>query len=90
MRDTAGNLVRPITRLTSDTAGDDDGFYDPALAGLSGNRVLVACQRSGNYGDIYYGVMDSVGTIVKELTNLVEDGIKQWDWGPDADPVVRR
>ena len=84
VRDTAGNQVRPITRLTSDTAGNDDGFYGPALAGLVGDRVLVACQRGGNYGDIYYAVLDSNGTVVKELTNLVEDGANPWDWGPDA------
>jgi hypothetical protein len=84
VRDTAGNQVRPITRLTSDTAGDEDRFAGPTLSGLTGQRVLVAYQRGGNYGDIYFAVLDSSGAVVKAPANLIEDGSDQWDWGPDA------
>lgn len=84
VRDTGGSQVRPVTRLTSDTPGNEDGYTGPTMTNLSGNRILIACQRSGNVGDIYYTVLNSGGAVVKEWTNLVEDGANQWDWGPDA------
>lgn len=84
VRNTSGAEIKPITRFTFDTPNYDDAHYGPNLATLSGNRALLSWQRSGNYRDVYYAVLDSGGNVVKAATNLVGDGTKQWDWGPDA------
>jgi hypothetical protein len=84
VRDSAGNVVRPISRFTNDTPGWDDSYYSPTLARLWNNRTLMAFTRGGNYSDIYYAVFDGYGNVVKTITDLSDDGLTLGDWGPDA------
>lgn len=79
-----GGVVKPETRLTNDTPGDDDNFYAPALAALSGRQAFLAFERGGRYSDIYAVVLNSSGIVVAPRTNLSRDGEDRWDWGPDA------
>jgi hypothetical protein len=83
VRDSNGNEIRAITKFTNDTPGWNEGYYNPNLTTLSGNRTLLTWQR-GSDGDIYYAVLDSSGNTVKAETNLVGDGTSQWDSRPDA------
>jgi hypothetical protein len=78
IRSTDGTMVRPITRFTFDTPGWYEGYYDPSLTQLSGNRVLFVWYRESD-GSIYYAVMDSAGDSVKAATST-----GTWGWGPDA------
>jgi hypothetical protein len=85
VRDSNGGEVKAITKFTNDTAGWDDGYFGPTVTRLSGNRALLAFQRAGNYGDIYFAILDSGGNGVQGMTNLSSDGTSVWDWGwPDA------
>lgn len=84
VRDTSGNAVRSITRLTFDTIGSSsEGYYWPNLTTLSGNRVLLTWER-GSEADIYYAVLNSAGDIVKNKTNLTNDGYSSYDYVSDA------
>jgi hypothetical protein len=86
IRDTNGNEVKGITQFTNDTTGTTyDGYWAANLTTLTGNRALLSWARSSN-GDIYYAVLDSVGNLVKEKTNLVNDGSSSnpYDRNPDA------
>ena len=78
IRDTSGGGVKPVTRFTSDTPGWDEGYYDPNLAQLSGDRVLFVWNRESD-DNIYYAVLDSAGNTVKAQTSTGADG-----WDPDA------
>jgi len=78
IRDTGGGVVKPVTQFTSDTPGWDEGYSDPNLAQLSGNRVLFVWYRDGD-DSIYYAVLDSAGNTVKAKTPT-----GAWGWGPDA------
>ena len=80
IRDTGGGVVKPVTQFTSDTPGYDEGYYYPNLAQLTSNRVLFVWYRDSN-GDIYYAVLDSVGSAVKGATNL---STGYGGWLPDA------
>jgi hypothetical protein len=80
VRDTGGGDVKPVTQFTNDTPGWDQGYYSPALTGLSGNRVLMAWgQTVNNQGAIAYAVLDSGGTVIKSPATINMDG-----WGVDA------
>jgi hypothetical protein len=83
VRDSAGNEVFPITRFTADTPGYDESYYNPNVARLGNNRVLLTYDRSSD-GDIYYAVLDSSGGVVQPATNLVGDGTANYDWLSDA------
>ncbi len=81
----AGGVVRSPTRLTDAAAGANRSFFYPALARLSGNRVLLA--YSGyvyppGRTDIYYVVLGSDGAIQRGITNLTNDSAS--DSRPDA------
>ena len=78
-----GGEIRPVTRFTADTPGWDEGYYDPNLAALRGERVLLTWDR-GSDGDIYYAVLNSVGDVIYPATNLTNDGTEWWDWASDA------
>ncbi len=52
---TDATQVRSTTRFTSDL-GQSDGHWDPNLAALSGNRVLLSWTRASPYSDIHYAV----------------------------------
>ncbi|MFV2044293.1 MAG: hypothetical protein ACC700_13810 [Anaerolineales bacterium] len=82
VRDSQGNDVKPVTKLTNDTPGWDDGYNDTTVTSLSGSHALLAFTRSD--GDIYYSVVDSSGIILKAMTNLSGDGSLDWDFSPDA------
>jgi hypothetical protein len=82
--DTGGSEVKGITQFTNDTTGSSwEGYYDPNLTGLTGNRALMTWYRGSN-GDIYYAVLDSAGNVIKDKTNLSGNGSSSWDWSPDA------
>lgn len=84
MLDTAGNVVRPSTKFTNDTTGAIyEGYYEPNLVALSGNRALLTWYRDSN-DDIYYAVFDSSGATVKAQTNLSNDGYTYFERLPDA------
>jgi len=84
VRDTSGGEVRGITQLTNDTHSYNDAHYYPNLAALSNNRAILSWTRGGDYGDIYYAVLNSSGNAAKGITNLSGDGAGQWDWSSDA------
>jgi hypothetical protein len=84
VRDSDGAEVRPITQWTFAPVGNYYGGYgQPNLARLSGSRVLLTW-RNETEGDIYFGVLNSDGSVVKDATNLSTDGLAWADWGPDA------
>ncbi len=78
IRDTNGGIIRPITQLTADTPGYDEGYQHPNLTRLSGNRVLFVWYRNSDYYT-YYTVLDSAGNPVKEATSTGSYG-----WRSDA------
>jgi len=82
IRDTDGGVVKPVTQFTFDTPGWDEGYYDPNLARLRGNRVLFVWHR-GSDDDIYYAVLNSAGNTVKGATNLSTGTGTGW-WNSDA------
>jgi len=84
IRDTGGGVIRGITRLTNDTPGDS-GYYAPAIASLSSNRVFLSwVRRLSGDDDIYYAVLESSGLLAKSITNLSEDEtVVDW-WNYDA------
>jgi hypothetical protein len=69
VRNTHGDLVRGITQFTNDTAGWEDGYINPNLTALTGNRLLITWSRLGK---VNYAVFDSAGNIVKDKTSLVD------------------
>ncbi len=78
-----GSAVRGITKLTSDTAGWDEGYSSPALVSEASGEVVCLWQRQSD-GDVYYALLDATGTIVKPATNLVADTQRRVDYSPDA------
>jgi hypothetical protein len=83
VRDSSGAEILAITKFTNDTPGYNEGFYYPTLTALAGNRALLAWERRSDY-DIYYAVLSSSGSVVKDKTNLSKDKGKSYDWRPDA------
>lgn len=83
VRDTNGNQVRAITQFTYDAADYYEGYFDPNLTSLTGNRALLTWSRDSD-GDIYFAVLDSAGNVYKSADNLVEDGAGQYDHHPEA------
>lgn len=73
IRNSGGGSVTPVTRLTYDTAGWDEGFYYPNLAQLSNNRALFLWTRDSD-GEIVYSVRDSSGNPVKSETAIGASG----------------
>jgi hypothetical protein len=84
VRDTNGAQIRGITKYTNDAAGSNDAYYYPNATTLSNNRALLSWSHGGDYGDIFYAVIDSAGNTVKVSTNLSNDSSSQWDWLSDA------
>jgi hypothetical protein len=83
IRDTTGAEVKPATQFTHDTPGTDQAYYNPTVAGLSGNRVLLAWSQSvSNIENIAYTVLDSNGNEVKPPTTIDMSG-----WGLNIDAV---
>lgn len=83
VRDTGGADVKPITKLTSDTPGWDEGYDLPTLTQLRGEQVLIAYKQRSDQ-DIYFTILDSDGTVTKPATNLSNDGYDSYDSAPDA------
>lgn len=82
MRDSAGGVVRGVTKLTNDTPGYDKFFYNASLASLSGNRALLIFQGyQSSPSDIYYAVIGSDGG-AWPITNLTNDSTS--DYQADA------
>jgi len=79
VRSTGGSLVRPPTKLTSDTPGDSD-YREPNLTALTSNRVLLTWMSRSLYNDdVYYVVLGSSGAIVKSATDLsVDESAVDW------------
>jgi len=83
IRDTSGGEVKPVTQFTHDTPGWDQAYYNPTVAGLSGNRVLLAwSQAVSNIRSIAYAVLDSSGGEVRSPAT-----INMSDWGLQIDAV---
>jgi hypothetical protein len=67
VRDGYGGMVKENTPLT---ASGWDSYSN--LTTLSGNRALLSWEGySGNGGEIYFAVLDSAGSIVKNTTSAV-------------------
>jgi len=83
--DTDGNLVKAVTQHTSDT-GNTEGNYNPSLASLTNNRILLVHQHTNDTdgSNLYYTILSSAGTTVKSTTNLTSDSKVTWDWISDA------
>ena len=69
VRDSAGAVVKPITRLT-DSYTNGLGFGSFTLAPVSGNRALFAADNQG----IVIFVVDSQGNVLKGLTRISAPG----------------
>ncbi len=79
VRGSDGTSVKAITRLTNDTPGGS-GYFDPALARVSGSRVILSWEsRAGGNDDVYYAVLSSSGAVVKPATDLsVDESVVDW------------
>ena len=82
VRDSNGVVVHSVAKLTNDTPGNEDGYKYPALTALAGDQTILAWTRGGHYNDIYYAVLNSSGTIVRDSQPLSTGSSR--DWGPDA------
>lgn len=78
---TAGVVVKAATNLTRDTAGPAQAFYSPTITTVAGNKFLLAYDKYGTTGDIYYAVLSSSGSIAKGKTNLTGSNPSIWNWG---------
>lgn len=81
IRSTTGSQVKALTQFTNDTPGYGEGFLEPNVTPLTGNRALLTWDQMG---DVYYAVLDSSGNTVKGATNLANNGGSVADYGPDA------
>ena len=79
IRDTNGSEVVPVTALTADWPGYDQGFRYPALTRVGANRALLAWLQDSD-DSIYYSVRDSAGNLIKAPTSLSTG----WAWMIDA------
>jgi len=77
VRDTAGNSIKSVTRLTQDTISPSEGYSSPAVARLSGNRWLLAFNHTP--GGMAVTVLDSQGNVVHDRSFVGENG-----WSPAA------
>ncbi len=84
VRDSNGNSIKGVTKLTNDTPGSS-GYYAPALASLSANRAFLSwISRQDGNDDIYYVVVGSDGNLIKPATNLsVDESVIDW-WNYDV------
>jgi hypothetical protein len=82
IRDSRGNAIKPITKLTNGVA-DNDWFYSPTATPLANNRILLAYYNYSSAGATpylsYFAVLDSAGNVVKPQTSTGIMG-----WRPDA------
>ena len=83
VRDAGGGIVKGITQFTFDTPGNYEGYGEPNLTTLTGNRALLTWSSDGD-NDIYYAVLGSDGSVFKSATNLTNDYDYSYDWNPDA------
>lgn len=84
VRQSNGVMVKAATNLTHDGPDYYDGYGEPTLAAVAGNRALLAFSRYGNYDDIYFVVLDNNGTVIRSMSNLSADGYNTYDYLPDA------
>jgi hypothetical protein len=70
VRSSTGSQIRPVTKLTNATPGSN-GYWQPALASLSGNAALVAYESPGN---VYAALLDSNGLLVLAPVAISETG----------------
>ena len=78
-----GQLVHPLTQLTQDSPGWDDGYGSPALA-QKNNKALLVFERGGEHDDIYYAVIDDHGNVTQNPTPLTSDGSDSGDMNSDV------
>jgi hypothetical protein len=83
IRDSGGNLIKAVTKFTADDKSYSKHAYEPNLATLSNNRVLLSW--GGGDGDVHYALLNSAGVTIKGDTNLLQ-GVEEYysDDYPDA------
>ena len=79
IRDTNGSEVVPVTTLTADWPGYDQGYRYPEVTRVGADRALLAWFQDGD-DSIYYSVRDSAGTLIKAPTGLATG----WSYSIDA------
>jgi hypothetical protein len=79
VRNHLGVEVKAVTRLTSDTPGDDE-YRIPRLAKLSSNQAYLSwTSRVVGDDNIYYVILNSDGGIAKDITNLsINQDVVNW------------
>jgi hypothetical protein len=83
VRDTVNTEILPVTQFSYDTSGWDEGYTNPNLTALAGNRALLTWSRHSDY-DVYYAGLGSDGSLVMGQTDLSKDKWKKSDYAPDA------
>ncbi|MEN6408800.1 MAG: hypothetical protein ABFD44_03710 [Anaerolineaceae bacterium] len=71
-----GVIIKPTTQLTHDSIAYADSYLYPALGAVGNNQVLITYSYSDTNSseDLYFQVIGSDGTIVKEQTPITTDG----------------
>jgi len=75
VRDSNGYVIKAITKLTNDVPESDSHSLHSANRAPN-NRAILTWLREG--WDIYYTVVDSNGNLVKNMTNLTNNGEGRW------------
>lgn len=83
IRDSNGNVAKPVSAITSDTAGWDEGYRYPAVTNLDAGKALLAWQQRSDY-DIYCVVLDSDGDRVAGPNDISRDDSGSYDRSPDV------
>ncbi len=69
--DNQGNSVKPVSKLTADTAGSEKDYRNPALTALTNNRVMLAWSAHENSTDsIALAILDSNGNVIANPSAL--------------------
>jgi hypothetical protein len=79
--DSAGNPLKPVTQLTLDTPGANEGYSSLAVMRLNGSRWLLAYSHTP--GGMAYSVLDSQGNVVRDRSFIGPSG-----WAPVALQLV--
>lgn len=79
VRDSAGDPVAPVTKLTDDTPGAW-GYRAPTVTALTANRALLTwISAADSNDDIHYAVAASDGSLVKPATDLsIDETVVDW------------
>lgn len=69
--DSSGSVVKATSHITNDSPGYSSFYQEPAIARLSGNRVVITWfQRASYIEGAAFSVLDSSGNVLRANTGL--------------------